>query len=483
MKKIILFAACVLSMASCKKFLDVNQNPNSALKVPSKVLLPTTSIGIGWANANELGRCASILMQYNAGLANQNLTYDSYNISGLFDNQWNLEVFQGCINNLRVIIQQSESTDPAYSGIAKIQLAYIFSVMTDLWGDVPYSQAGFGLDFPAPRYDAQADIYQGNSGAGITSLFDLVKSGIADLNKTSALKPGTDDLIYGGVLTKWKRAGNSLILKFANTISGVNPTLAKTQIDGVLASAEGYIDDNQYDLMVPFSSAVTNQNPMYVQDISGSFKNGEMLSTRLLALSKSVNDTVRLSKFYTKPLGTRFVAYENGSTVAAPTLATRSMYNTYVVGTAGEAPVRLLTNFQGKFILAESALLLGTAGDANTLYQAGITASMTKAGMTTAEITQYFTDNPTVVTLSGTNADKLKQIITQKYLSWVGNGIEAYNDYRRTGYPVLAPALNAVGDNNGAIPLRYVYTSNEGNANPNQPKPLIKTSVKVWWGK
>ena len=490
MKKIMLFAAAgILTLASCKKFLDVNTNPNSPTVVPSKVLLPTTTIGIGWANTNEIGRCASILMQYNAGLANQNLTYDSYNITGLFDNQWNYEIMEGCVNNLRTIIKQSEATDPAYSGIAKIQLAYIFSILTDLWGDVPYSQAGFGLEYPAPRYDKQSDIYQGNAALGITSLFDLVKSGIADLNKPSPLKPTTDDLVYGGDLTKWKKAGNSLILKFANTISGVNPTLAKTQIDAVLASADGYITANSgtttataTELQVPFSTAVGNQNPMYVQDISGSFKNGEMLSSRLLALSNSFNDNVRLSKFYTKPSGS-FVGYENGSTAAAPTLATRSMYNTYVVGTTGEAPARLLTNFQMKFILAESAITLGTAGDANTLYQEGIRASMSKVGMTTAEIDAYFLANPTIVTLTGTNANKVQQIITQKYLAWVGNGIEAYNDYRRTGYPALTPALNAVGDGGGAIPLRYAYTSGEGNANPNQPKPLIKTNVKVWWGK
>lgn len=499
MKRVILFiTAGLLTFTSCKKFLDVNSNPNSAIKVPSSVLLPTTTIGIGWANQNELGRATSILMQYNAGIANQNLTYDSYNISGLFDNQWNYEIFVGCVNNLQIIIKQSEQTDPAYSGIAKIQLAYIFSVLTDLWGDVPYSQAGFGLEYSSPRYDKQSDIYQGNASLGIVSLFDLVKSGIADLNKPSALKPSSDDLVYGGDLNKWKKAGNSLILKFANTISGVNPALAKSQIEGVLASTDGYITANSgsttataTELQVPFSTAVNNMNPNYVADYYGSFKNGQMLSSRLLALSNSLNDNIRLSKFYTKPSG-NFVGFDNGSNSAAPALATRSMYNNYIVGggtaapsatNGGDGPARLLTNFQMKFILAESAITLGTPGNANTLYQEGIRASMSKVGMTTAEIDAYFLANPTVVNLSGTDQDKIKQIITQKYLAWVGNGIEAYNDYRRTGYPVLAPAINATGDNNGNIPLRFVYTPQESNTNPNQPKPLVKTSVKVWWGK
>jgi len=490
MKKFIILAACALSFASCKKFLDVNQNPNNPTVVPSKVLLPNTSIGIGWANGNELGRVSSVLMQYNTGIANSALTYDSYNIAGLFDNQWDFEIYAAVVNNLRVIIKQSEATDPAYSGIAKIQLAYIISVATDLWGAVPYSQAGFGLEFPQPRYDKQEDIYQGNAALGIVSLFDLVKSGIADLNKPSVLKPGIDDVIYYTSATptanigKWKRAGNSLLLKFAMTVSNVNKPLATSTINEVIASPEGFINDNSLDLQVPFSVTASNQNPMYQQDIGGSFKNGEMLSSRLLNLSKSLNDTVRLSKMYTKPLGTRFVAFENGQTGAAPTLASRSMYNTYVVGAAGEAPVRLLTNFQMKFILAEAAVTLGVnSANANTLFQEGIRASMTKVGMTTAEIDAYFTANPTVVNLSGTDANKVKQIVTQKYLSWVGNGIEAYNDYRRTGYPQLALALNVTGgDNPSVIPKRLAYTSKEANANPNQPAPRPKTDEKVWWG-
>jgi len=124
-------------------------------------------------------------------------------------------------------------------------------------------------------------------------------------------------------------------------------------------------------------------------------------------------------------------------------------------------PCRLLTYFQVNFILAEATVVLGTTGNANTYYQAGITASMQKVGMTAAEIADYFATNPTVVTLSGTTAQQQQQIITQKYLAWIGNGIEAYNDYRRTGYPVLALVNNPLGDNPAVIPTRLPYTNQE----------------------
>ena len=123
----------------------------------------------------------------------------------------------------------------------------------------------------------------------------------------------------------------------------------------------------------------------------------------------------------------------------------------------------------------------GTTGDANTYYQNGIKASMKSVGMTDAEITTYFTANPTVVALSGTTDNKLSQIITQKYIASVGNAIESYNDYRRTGYPVLTQPLTTAGDDPTTLPTRYSYPTSEGASNPNQPNPRPKTNVKVWW--
>ena len=368
-----------------------------------------------------------------------------------------------------------------YAGIAKIQKAYVISMATDLWGDVPYSEAGQGLRFPQPRFDTQQDIYLGNSNLGIQSLFDLVKEGMADLDKTSTVKPGNDDIIYKGDLAKWKRAGNTMLLKFAMQISNKNAALAKSTIQAVI-DGNNYINTNLLDFEVPFGTSQGNQNTHY------SFNNVNrlsdlMLSSRFLALMRNLNDTVRLGKYYTKPTGT-FVALENGAAQtlpALPPLANRSKYNVYVTGANGEAPVRLLTNFQTQFILAESALILGTTGDANAYYQAGIRASMAKSGMTVAEIDKYFTDNPSVVTLSGTTDQKRAQILTQKYIAWVGNAIEAYNDWRRTGIPVLTLPQNTTGDNPNVIPNRMPYVANELTRNPNAPNPRLKTDVKVWW--
>jgi hypothetical protein len=443
-------------------------------------MLPNTTVGIAWMNGNQLGRAASVLVQYNAGLSGDPDGFDSYRLEGNFENQWNNEIYSGVVSDLRILIEKTQETSPAYSGIAKLELAYAFSLTTDLWGDVPYSEAGIGLEFSQPRFDKQQDIYLGNSSLGIQSLFNLVRDGLADLDKPSLFKPGADDVAYGGDLSKWKRMGNTLLLKFAIQVSNVAPDTTKSVITSVIAG-NNYITDNAQDFQVGFKTSILSQNPMYAFDYANRPAE-EMLSGRFLNLMKSLNDTIRLAKFYTKPNNV-FTGYENGATVAAPVQANRSRYGAYVVGSGGEAPIRLITNFQRAFILAESALLFGTAGVPNELYQEGIKASMKKTGMTDAEINAYFASNTTVVNLAGTIEDQRQQIITQKYIAWVGNGIEAYNDFRRTGYPPLALALNATGDDPNTIPKRFPYADTERQRNPNQPNPRPRTSEKVWWGK
>jgi len=144
--------------------------------------------------------------------------------------------------------------------------------------------------------------------------------------------------------------------------------------------------------------------------------------------------------------------------------------------------MRLLTNFQRAFILAECAVQLGTRGDANALYQEGIRASMLETGLSTADITTYFTNNPTIVTLSGTKVHRLNQILFQKWIAWVGNGYEAWNDYRRTGSPHLQPALNV--SFTPTIPQRLLYPPSEVAANGDVvPKTGVTIEVPVWWAK
>ena len=512
-----LAAALAFSTLSCNrdKFLDVNTTPNSPTVVTMPLLFTSTVVYSGFVATNDLGRAAELFVQHKAGIANQMAAYDLYNIRGSFDNQWNGELYGGALINAQTLIDLAASKgSPAYGGIAKLLKAYNFSTATDMYGDVPYSQALQGGANTHPRYDKQEDIYKGNSGKGIQSLIDLVKEGLADLEKPSTLKPGTtDDPVYGKTannIAQWKKMGNMLLLKFANTISKKEPILAASLIN---QAAAGAFASNADDFEVPFGSASGNQNPLYSFNYVNRV-NDQMLSQRLLD-SMSVKNDPRLPIYFMPtptPAGTvnatgtvttlpgpmvngvptptllTFTGYQNGGTASGltiPGLANRSRYNIYVRGNSGEAPARLLTNVQRLFILSEAALTLPgitVAGTAQSLYQDAIRASMIKAGVTDAAVTAYFTANPKVATLSGSVEQQRNQIITEKWISWVGNGLEAYNDYRRTGYPRLAPVLNPAGDD-GILPQRFALPLSEltANAGAEGQDVNIRTSMPVWW--
>ncbi len=467
-----------LIAASCKSdFLDVNNTPNNPLAVPPAALMTTLAYDAAFANSNDLSRITSILMQYQAGVGNQVATYDSYNIRGNSDNQWNGELYAGLLINSQKMIDLTQTTSPVYAGIAKIYKAYGFGLTTDLWGDIPYSEALKGTGILNPKLDAQKDIYLGTTS--IQSLFDLVKEGMADLDKKGTLAPGTDDVVYKGNLANWKRLGNTLLLRFAIIISRAQPDRAKAEITAALASPAGLIVDNAQDFQVGFSTAAGGQNPIYAFNFVNR-PDDQLLSQRFRDTLLAYKDP-RISKFFTLPSGTTYVAWNNGNTGTFPASATRSRYGVYLTGTTGEAPIRMITNFHRAFMLAEAALTLGTAGDAQKLYEEGIRASMLKTGFVTADIDAYFKANPSVVTLTGTNSQKINQIMTQKWIANCGNGVEAYNDWRRWGFPRLEKALNATGGDDNNIPVRFPYTSNEQLSNPNIPTPGPKTNERIWW--
>jgi len=486
----ITLAAAALGVVSCSpdKFLDVNTSPNNTTVVPPSVQLPTIEIGLGFIIGNTLGRDTDLFIQHYAGIANQPATVDRYVINGNYDNEWQFDLYTYTLNGSQTLINSTQAASPAYAGIAKLTKAYAFALTTDLWGDIPYSQSLQGLANLKPAFDRQQDIYQGADG--IQSLFDLVREGLADLDKTSVLVPGADDVVYKGDLDKWKKMGNMMLLKLANTVSLKDPALATTVINEVLAkgaNGSAAISANTEDFEVPFGTSVGNTNPFYSYNITNR-PDDQMASSRIIDSLAAFNDP-RLPKFFTTTPGAsavptatttygKFTGYNNGNNVTPPVRANRSVYSTYVLGPEGEAPVRLLTNFQRAFILAESVIRLKTAGDANALYQEGIRRSMEKTGLTTAEIDAYFAANPKVVTLAGTDDHKINQIIRQKWFAWVGNGYEAYNDYRRTGFPQLQPALNVTIT--PTIPNRLLYPPSEIAANgANVPEAVI--TDRVWW--
>ncbi|MEM0939813.1 MAG: SusD/RagB family nutrient-binding outer membrane lipoprotein [Bacteroidota bacterium] len=475
---IYVFMSCFL-LGSCDDFFDVNETPNNPIDVPPEVLLPTVLAASGFINSNELNRFGSTIAVYLAGAGGSPRDYDLYDLnSNDFGNQWNFEIYGGAITDSQQLIDIAEADGAShYVGIAKILQAYAFSVATDCWGDVPYSQSP-STTINQPRFDAQEDIYLGNESLEIQSLFDLVREGVEDLKSASTLSPGTEDIAFNGDIDSWIRTGNTLLLKLANTISIIDPPTAVSIINEVLADGQ-YIDSNSEDFNINFGTSVGSQAPVFTYTRNSLFSDDLIMSSRFLTLLQDSNDP-RLSLYFTSPGGT-FQTIDNGENLTAVPDDEEdfSKYNDYVTGANGEGPVRILTNFQVQFILAESALnLSGFSGSQSVseYYENGIRASMELAGVDPTNIDIYIAAN----TLSSDPNIALEQIITQKYIAWCGNGLEAWNDWRRTGFPVLAESQNAVGID-GTRPVRLLYTNDEINANPNVPDPVPQTNVRVWW--
>lgn len=463
-------------LIGCGDFLAVNETPNNPLSVPPSVLLPTALAGSAFANANELNRFASTIMDYTYGAGGGPAGWDIYNTSGGdFGNQWRFEIYGGALVNYEQLIKAADKIGAkSYSGIAKIMKAYTFALATDTWGDVPYSQALKGDAFPQPRIDSQEDIYKGNPALGIQSLFDLVREGIADLGATSTTNPSTDDIVYNGSIQNWVRAGYTLMLKMAMQISGKEPALATSVINEVLA-ANNFITSNAQNLSVKFGTAVGSQSPIFTWSYVSLFQNDLMASTGYVNLLQSLNDP-RLPVLITRPTGS-YVTYQNGFVGTLAPVANRSKWSQVVTGTNGAGPIDLVTNAQRAFILAEAKLTLPGVNipqTAQALFQEGIVAAMNEVGVTSTAA--YIAANGT---LSGTVSQQVAAIITQKYISFTGNGLEAWNDYRRTGFPNFPEHLNAVGID-GKRPVRCVYINEEVQRNP-AFTPQYQSNVKVWW--
>ncbi|GAB3726686.1 SusD/RagB family nutrient-binding outer membrane lipoprotein [Hymenobacter agri] len=488
--------AMLLAASSCNKdtFFGDNLDPNNPQVVPPGVILTNLEAHTAFVTTNTVGRVAELFMQRYAGVTNQPTSYDVYSIRGEFDNEWQFDLYAGTLADAQNIIDNGAKNGPAYTGIAKLLKAYNFGLVTDLWGDVPYSQALLGSANLQPRFDKQEDIYKGNSSLGIQSLFDLVRDGLADLDKPagSTVPTSADDLIYKGDLSKWKKFGNTLLLKFALQISKKEPALATSIIKEVLAKgATSYISDNADDFQLAFGTTVGNQNPFYSYNVTN--RSTDQMASKRFIDSLNLRNDPRLPRFYTNSPANAaatttafglFTGYNNGSNTGVPGVTNRSVYNTYILGVSGEAPVRMLTNFQTKFILAEAALVLNTGENAQTRFTEGITASMLKAGVAQSDITAYLGNaaNRKYVTLGGsTPSVSRNQILSQKWIALFGNGYESWNDYRRTGFPRLAPVDNPSADS-PVIPQRFFYTLTEISSNANNiPNPRPNITVPVWW--
>ena len=287
-RKYFIYSFAALSLLAvagggCKKFLDVNKNLNNA--TPSSVQLSYVlsnaqlSISNNMALGSGLGNTTSLYTHQITG----RVAADRY---GAGAQGWN--GLYAAISNLNVVINRgAEENRFVYAGIAKILKAYTFSVLVDMYGDVPFSEFDkFEEGITQPKFDKGSEIYP--------QLFTMIDEGIADLNNPAPnpSKPGADDYIYKGNVTNWIKAANTLKLKLYTQVRLVQDV--KAQVTALLASPATLINSQAESFMMPYgvgTGATDDRHPGY-GDYNATQRGGQLFSPWLYEIMKGTNANI-----------------------------------------------------------------------------------------------------------------------------------------------------------------------------------------------
>lgn len=461
MKKIItlvLLPLVLLAAVGCQKFVEgYDVSPNSPSEVTPGLLLSAAEVATFSTIAGNTARTPLSWIQQTNGCLFQSNDYGNYRFfENDSENEWNT-IYQNSLMSLETIITDSKyaTGNPYYVGIAQVLKAYNLGIATDLWGDVPNSEALKGLLGEAhfnPAYDAQADV--------IASIQTLLTDAIANLSKAptdNAIRPASDDFIFGGDVANWKNMAWILKARYANRLSKINAT---TSADDALSFLSN-VDPAAADAMAQFDPT-SGPNQWY-------------------AFEAERAGYVRVSKFFTDllqsksdPRLTYFVAANgNGNYNGAPVGsgdADSSFVGSYLAGTAS-TPLPMVTYVEAKFIEAEANFRKGNLAAAATAHNAAVLASVlqvTGAAAPAAFETAEASETDATITL--------EKIMTHKYIALFGQ-VEAYSDWRRTNIPALTPNPNGAIS---SIPRRYPTPLGERVNNSNS-KPVQDLTQRVWW--
>lgn len=468
--------AALLTATGCKKFLDVNDNPNATTTATENLILPSTQAAIGMAVGNNLQVFGNIYAQFwtQSPSSSQYKTIEQYEPSpSSFDRVWGI-LYNDALEDIRLLEQ---SRNPNYVAIALIEKAYAFQLLTDAFGDVPLKEALQGNAILSPHYDPQAEVYD--------SIFAWTKRGIA-LAGTSTNYPTTDDLVFGGGangMARWKQFGNTFLLRAYLRLSEKNPAKAQAGIQELYASNPSFLAT---DARIAYQNVGGNQNPLYAEGVGlGRTQNLVASSTAVNAFT--ANNDPRLKALYTVNTAGNVVGIPQGSYGTQPTVnptfpapITGGRFATATGATAATAPVKLMSAAESYFLQAEAVARGWAPGNVQTLFNAGIKASFDALGLTTAAYDAYMASAPDAQ-LPADMAGRIRAIITQKYYAMAGfQGFEAWTEWRRIGYPniLVHSAASTLGSTD--LPARLLYPETEITRNQNFPgvKPITE---RVWW--
>ncbi|WP_319502027.1 SusD/RagB family nutrient-binding outer membrane lipoprotein [uncultured Draconibacterium sp.] len=463
----LLFAS--LFVGCTKDFEETNTDPNNVTDVPTSYLMTYAQRQILSERYNTTGLIYAQLFSETQYTNTSRYETDEASFNTYYTRP---------LANLQQIISlntdEATKDDAASSGanvnqiaIARILKVYTFQLITDMWGEIPYSEALLGKDAFTPVYDTQEAIYA-----------DFVTELTEAAAQIDVSAPGMEgDIIFGGDMAAWKKFANSLKARVGIRMTEVDEATAKSVVTSALSGAFESNDDNA---LYSYLADAANWNPYYDHFLT---RTDYAISEPLVNYMESLNDP-RLP-FYADPndagdiVGMPFgLTNEDAGSItnaeiSFPGIAVRS----------ADSPGVLLTYSEILFIKAEAAARGWISDDAAAVFEDAITASMEFWGVDAADITAYLAQPEAVYDASNYR----KSIAEQKWVSLYMDGQEAWSEWRRLDYPVLTPAPGAVEGK--AIPRRRAYTQNEYDLNEENVKAAVARQgedvmeTRIWWDK
>jgi hypothetical protein len=470
--KISLMALLMLAGVSCSDFGDINNDPNNTTSVAPEVLLTNAMRTV----SSVVGRTTEVL--YVQHMSETQYTDASRYLDVNFDfNGW----YTGALADLNHIIDlntdEATKVDAMQSGsnanqiaVARILKAYFFNVLTDRWGPLPYTNALQGRENLRPAYDSQETIYM--------DVINELKEAVAQMDGGA----GVDgDFILGGDMDMWAVFANSVRAKMALRLSEVDEATGRAEFAD--AVADGVISSNDMDIMYPYLAETNNQNPWF----------GRFITRTDYAISSTMVD-------YMKPLGDpRLDVYADpapnygdvrgmpyGIEAAGDIPNDEVSFPGFPAVRGQDAPLAIITYAEMLFAQAEAVERDWIDGDAQSLYEDGIRASWRQWGVYDEDAFNTFIAQPDVAY----NADNAMELIhNQKWVALYLNGLEAWAEWRRTGYPELEPAPDPLSDL-PEIPVRQAYPTSERDLNSDNYNAGVSLlggednlHTPLWWDK
>lgn len=435
---------------------DINTDPNSAYTtIPSTLVTyaqKELSDYINTCSVNENN--FRLTMQYwqETTYVNESI-YDFANRS--VSDQIFLDNYVNVLNNLtkaKQLINEyvptaTESiTWPAVKknqiAIIDIMMVYTYQNLVDTFGNVPYSQSNQLTTVTLPAYDDAAGIY--------ADMITRLDGDIQSLDTSNSSSLGAADLYYNGDVAKWKKFGNSLLLKLGIAIADSNPSLA--QATATKAIGYGVMSSASDNCQLAYLAASPNFSPVY-ENVSASGRN-DFVGGKTLVDYMNTNADARITKYF-KPVGntTNYV----GQTIGLPAaFANFSAPGDFAY--TSTTPGILLSYTEVAFYLTEASARWGIGGVPAINYANAISASFTEWGLT-ANAAAYIAAHPY-------NAGNWKQSVgEQAWVAMYNQPLTSWNFWRRLDYPVLQVATNAIPAAGGKVPVRMQYPAREASTN------------------